>query len=160
MLSAGTVLLHATRASHRWLMGKYYSYISTSISYRTVQGSWLLVSLCNNGECQREGWDVKADQSERDWRASDWTDGWMNWWKDSYPGLKDQVNLSLFLSLRHFSTCFLDLKVSQGQLIVRLLLFHAYYCLSLFSFSFLLCLLYLFSFSIFTRHLIPHSLST
>lgn len=89
--SAGSVLLPATGASHCWRITKCYSYISTSILFGMVQGSWLLVSLYNDGECQRDGrTDLKVwNRRVSDWmdvQVDGWTDGWlvrwMYWWTD------------------------------------------------------------------------------
>lgn len=79
--SAGTVLLHATRASCCWLMGKCYSCIST---FHLVQdskgGSWLLVSPYNNGE-RREAEireQIRACGTERCHAGV--MDGWIREW--------------------------------------------------------------------------------
>lgn len=161
VLSAGMVLLRATETSHCWLMGKCSSYISNSISGEMEEGGWLLVSLYNNGECWREGSDVRTHQRV----CVEVKDIALDWWMHRLMhgslsrstntvvcDLWEQVNLAL---LR------LSISMSQGQLIVLFLLLPVYKPLShpfLHCLPFFISPLYLFDF--YTLHLIPRSLST
>lgn len=132
------MLRHATRAFLGWLMGKQYSYIFTSMLYRTVQGSWLLVSLHDHA----------AKEKAKMWEQismRNLMDGWID----------ERITIQVYNSHSSFILPFFfvwDISPHVSQTAAA----------SFFFFSFLPSLspfLYL-SFLIFTLHLIPHSLPT
>lgn len=159
------VLLHATGASHHWLMDKCYSYISTSILYSMVKGGWLQVSSYNNGKCQEES--SEWEQIKLCGFHTGLMDGWIDDWRFSqtYKQIRKQVHFSFFFFLllflrylfvkarRHLKDsqvcwCFFSLLMSTSlsfSLLPSL-------SLSLFNFASL--------FDFYTCNLIPHSFST